>query len=116
MPVRPSSSILLVLLLAMPAPAAEPTLQQQLVAEPVASLAKAARERGDAGRGAVLFFQPFLSCVKCHDADTGTQLGPDIAKAGPDANAEYLIESVLHPSKVLKKGYETVVVTTSDGR
>ncbi len=110
--VRPLSAILVVLWLAAPAPAADPPLlQEQLAKEPVAELAKAARERGDAGRGAVLFFQPFLTCAKCHDGD-GAQLGPDIAKAGKEATAEYLIESVLLPSKVLKKGYETAVVTT----
>ncbi len=97
---------------------AEPTssLLQQLAQEPVADLAKAARERGNAGRGAVLFFQPFLTCAKCHDGETGTQLGPDIAKAGKEATAEYLVESVLSPSKVIKKGYETVTVVTTDGR
>ena len=53
---------------------------------------------------------------KCHDAETGTQLGPDIAKAGKEATAEYLVESVLSPSKVIKKGYEPLTVTTTDGR
>ena len=97
---------------------AEPTssLLHQLAQERVADLAKAARERGDAGRGAVLFFQPFLTCAKCHDGETGTQLGPDIAKAGKEATADYLVESVLSPSKVIKKGYETVTVVTTDGR
>ena len=76
---------------AEPAPRpAPPTLAQQLLKESPADLAKAARERGDAGRGAVLFFQPFLTCAKCHDAETGTQLGPDLAKAGKEATAEYL--------------------------
>ncbi|MCE9561394.1 MAG: c-type cytochrome [Planctomycetes bacterium] len=108
----------LLFLLSGEACAVEPPagLQQQLAKESIAELAKAARERGDAGRGAVLFFQPFLSCAKCHDGETGTQLGPDIAKADKAATAEYLIESVLLPSKVLKKGYETVVVTTKDER
>ncbi|MFO0806820.1 MAG: heme-binding protein, partial [Gemmataceae bacterium] len=96
------------------ASAAEPPLQSQLASEPVADLAKASRERGDAGRGAVLFFQPFLSCAKCHDGDA--QLGPDIAKAGKEATAEHLVESVLFPSKVVKKGFETIVVTTKDER
>jgi putative heme-binding domain-containing protein len=101
---------------AAPPPAAPPGLAQQLSNEPVAELAKAARERGDAGRGAVLFFQPFLTCAKCHDAEAGTQLGPDLAHAGKDATAEHLIESVLNPSKVIKKGYETLTVDTADGR
>ena len=93
-----------------------PTLLQTLLTEPVADLAKAARDRGDAARGAVLFFQPFLTCAKCHDGDAGTQLGPDIAKVGKEGTPEYLIESVLLPSKVIKKGYEPVVVTTTDGK
>ena len=97
--------------------AADPvSLQQQLAGEPLAQLAKDARAQGDAGRGAVLFFQPFLTCAKCHDGDTGAQLGPDLAKTGKDGTAEHLIESVLNPSKTVKKGYETVVVTTKDER
>ena len=96
--------------------AVPPTLAQPLLKEPLAELARAARQRGDAGRGAVLFFQPFLTCAKCHDAETGTQLGPDIAQAGKEATAEYLVESVLSPSKVIKKGYEPLLVSTTDGR
>lgn len=64
----------------------------------------------------MLFFQPFLTCAKCHDADTGTQLGPDLAQAGKAATGEYLVESVLSPSKVIKKGYEPITVSTTDGR
>ena len=102
---------------AEPAPApVPPPLAQQLLKESPAELVKAARTRGDAGRGGVLFFQPFLTCAKCHDGETGTQLGPDIAKAGKEATAEYLIESVLLPSKQIRKGYETLVVNTSDGK
>ena len=36
--------------------------------------------------------------------------------AGKEATAESLVESVLHPSKVIKKGYESVTVVTADGR
>jgi putative heme-binding domain-containing protein len=96
---------------------AEPgTLQERLSKESVAELAKAARESGDAGRGAVLFFQPFLTCAKCHDDSAGTRLGPDISKGGKESTAEYLIESVLFPSKIVKKGYETVVINKADGK
>jgi putative heme-binding domain-containing protein len=91
-------------------------LQERLRQEPLTNLANAARERGDAGRGAVLFFQPSLTCARCHDAESGTQLGPDIAQAGREATAESLIESVLYPSKVIKKGYATHTVSTTDGR
>jgi putative heme-binding domain-containing protein len=92
-----------------------PGLSQQLLNESPADLAKAAREWGDAGRGAVLFFQPFMTCAKCHDAEVGTQLGPNLAEAGKETTAEYLIESVLLPSKAIKKGYEPITVITTDG-
>jgi putative heme-binding domain-containing protein len=99
----------------LPHPGLE-NLVQQLSKESAADLAQAASDRGDASRGAVLFFQPFLTCAKCHDAETGTQLGPDLAKTGKDATAEYLVESILSPSRIIKKGYESIVVSTSDGR
>lgn len=117
MPARLLSMFLAAIAVVATVWSAEPlTLTQQLLKESPAELARAARERGVAGRGAVLFFQPFLTCGKCHDAEAGTQLGPDLAAAGNDATAEHLIESVLTPSKVIKKGYETLVVNTSDGR
>jgi putative heme-binding domain-containing protein len=116
MPRLPLAALTVLSLVTPIAAADPPTLQQQLAKEPLADLARTARDFGNAGRGAVLFFQPFLTCAKCHDADAGTQLGPDIAKAGKDATAEYLIESVLFPSKVIKKGYETITVTTTDDR
>ncbi len=107
------------------------TLTQQLQKESLTDLVESARKNGDAGRGAVLFFQPFLTCARCHDAaNGGTQLGPDISKSMEsnkiNANnknaptqkitAEYLIESVLFPSKTIKKGYEPITITTVDGK
>ncbi|QDU22162.1 DUF6797 domain-containing protein [Urbifossiella limnaea] len=109
------AATLLLLTAGVPRAFAEP-LQQQLAAEPPAALAKAARERGDAGRGAALFFQPALSCAKCHDAEAETRLGPDLAAAGKEATAKYLVESVLFPSRVLKKGFETITVVTAADR
>ena len=47
--------------------------------------------------------------------DTG-ELGPDLAKAGKEATDVYLVESVLLPSKVIKKGFETVTITTKAGK
>jgi putative heme-binding domain-containing protein len=94
-----------------------PDLQRQLLDEGAAALAKAARERGDPGRGALVFYRPELTCTRCHTVgENGPGLGPDLAKAGPEATDVYLIESVLLPSKVIKKGFETVTVTTKTGR
>ena len=93
-----------------------PSLSESLAKESPADLARAAVERGDAARGAVLFFQPFLQCARCHDGETATPLGPDLARLGKEATAESLVESVLHPSKVIRPGYESVVLSTLDGR
>ncbi len=98
----------------VPAPS---TLEQQLLEEDVAALVKAAREHGDATRGAIAFYQPHLSCTKCHDpGGESTPLGPDLEKPGEDVTEVYLVESMLQPSKMIKKGYESVVVLTDRGK
>ena len=69
-------------------------------------------------RGAVVLFQPHLACSKCHcagDAKPKT-LGPDLAALGKDVGNESLVEAVLWPSKVVRKGFESVTVTTTDGK
>ncbi len=94
-----------------------PTLQQQLVQEDVTALAKAARQLGDTGRGAMVFHRLELLCTRCHTAgEDGPRLGPDLAKLGKEATDVYLTESILFPSKVVKKGFETVVITTNAGK
>src|SRR5262249_60117935 len=93
-------------------------LEQQLLREGPASLAKAARAQGDPDRGALLFYQPQLSCTKCHACggkDGESPLGPDLARPEPGATAEHVVESVLAPSKAIRKGYESVVVTRTNG-
>ena len=47
--------------------------------------------------------------------EDGARLGPDLAKPGKEATDIYLVESVLLPSKVIKKGFETVVIITKAG-
>ena len=94
-----------------------PTLQQQLAKEDPAVLAKAARTLGDAHRGALVFYRPDLLCTRCHTAgENRVRLGPDLAATGKEATDAYLVESVLLPSKVIKKGFETVTITTKAGQ
>ncbi len=93
------------------------TLEVRLSGEVPQQLASAARRDGNAARGAVLFHQPHVGCTKCHAVDgSPSPLGPDLTKLGYDATDEYLVESVLSPSKVIRKGFETVTVTTNDGK
>jgi putative heme-binding domain-containing protein len=94
----------------------EKALEEQLLAEGAVRLAKAARQRGDATRGALVFHRPALTCTRCHTAGDGVVLGPDLAGLGKEATDVYLVESVLLPSKVIRKGFQTVVVTTTRGK
>jgi putative heme-binding domain-containing protein len=117
-----SPRIATVLLLALPAGLAAgaempPALHSQLAQESAEALARDARAKGDPGRGALLFYQSHLACTRCHTAgEEGAKLGPDLAKAGKEATDVYLVESILLPSKVIKKGFETVTITTTAGR
>ncbi len=99
------------------APALGP-LESSLLAEDPGALANAVRAMGDPARGAAVFYQPFLSCTKCHAAGDGRgdSLGPDLAKLGKEATDVYLIDSILRPSKAIKKGFETVTIATKDGK
>lgn len=90
-------------------------LQQQAPAE----LAEAARARGDAKRGAVLFHQAYMTCVQCHaerDGQPGSVLGPVLAELQEKPTTEQIVEAILQPSKRIRKGFETVVVATVDGQ
>ncbi len=105
------------LYLGLPVVAGEPALEKQLFQEAPKALAQAARQNGDARRGALLFHQPHVGCTKCHAVDGGPNLlGPDLTQRNPDATDEYLVESILFPSKVIRKGFESVTVVTSRGK
>ncbi len=93
------------------------SLEFRLLQEDAAGLAQAARSLGDAKRGAIAFHQPYMACTKCHSAgEQGKPLGPDMTKLGKEANDVYLVESILQPSKVVKKGFEPIVIVTVDGK
>lgn len=93
------------------------TFEQRLQAEDAADLAREARDKGDAGRGAIVFYQPQLNCIKCHTMDPeDTKLAPDLTKGGEEVTDVYLVEALLLPSKVLKKGYEPRIVITDRGK
>lgn len=94
----------------------KPSLQQQLRQEAPQLLAQAARQQGDAARGALIFYRPELGCTRCHGAgEEKDRLGPDLGQLGKEATDLHLVESLLWPSKVIKQGYATVVVATEKG-
>ena len=80
-------------------------------------VAAQARLRGDARRGALLFHKSAAACAKCHAVGKETSpLGPDLTTIAKDATDQYIVESILDPSKSIRKGYETVTVVTKDGQ
>ncbi len=91
-------------------------LEDRLKAESAADLVKAAKELGDAQRGAIVFHQPYVACTKCHRVDGSTNgLGPDLTKLDPKPNDAQLIEAMLSPSKTIRKGFEPINVLTTEG-
>ena len=58
-------------------------------------------------------------CARCHAVRPGqgeTLLGPNLASIGVASRPQYLIESILEPSKVLKTGYQVETLETIDGK
>ncbi|MAD79890.1 MAG: hypothetical protein CMJ50_03465 [Planctomycetaceae bacterium] len=92
------------------------SLTAELEAEGAASLASAARERGNAVRGAILFPQQVIGCANCHAPGGKDLLGPDLGEMGPEATDVYLAEAMLYPSKVIRKEFKSVTVITRAGR
>jgi putative heme-binding domain-containing protein len=94
------------------------TLERQLLAEDAATLARDVLSKGDPLRGAILFYQPYLTCTKCHaTGDESLQaLGPDLSKPEKKIEPAHIVESILDPSRVIRKGFEAVTVVTKDGK
>ena len=93
------------------------SLDEDLRAQPAKRLAEFSRQEGDAARGAVVFFQQQLACSKCHSVGSETQstLGPDLTRIDRETTDESLVESILLPSKVIRKGFESVTIELTDG-
>lgn len=82
---------------------------------------------GDAAHGRQLFYGS-AGCATCHMIEgKGGRLGPDLTGSGGARATAFLVESVRNPSKRLAQGldestkefpqeYETVTVTTTDGK
>jgi putative heme-binding domain-containing protein len=91
-------------------------LEEQLLKEEPKTLAREALERGDPHRGAVVFFQPGLTCVKCHTSQGKEPLiGPDLSGLTQKPSGEDLVDSILRPSKAITKGFESVTIVTKKG-
>jgi len=98
----------------------------------IETLAAQARLQGDPQRGALVFFKSAAACANCHASggDEASPLGPDLTTIAKEMIAdesttqkvaptktleESIVESILHPSRVIRDAYETVNVVTVDG-
>ena len=72
----------------------------------------------DPKEGELIFFDDTrdVTCSKCHVINgKGAKVGPDLTGIGAVQTPQYLIESVLKPSDVIVKGFETMYLMTNDG-
>ena len=91
------------------------SLEEQLSRTNAGELARQARLRGDARRGALVFYRSAAGCVKCHGSDDDANpLGPDLSRIGKVTD-QYVVESLLDPSKSIKEQYQTHSILTEDG-
>jgi len=94
-----------------------PVQTAAMTAGDLSTFAAFVAESGDAARGEALYRQEKLQCVKCHRIRReGGRVGPDLTAIGASSPLDYVIDSVVHPAKNVKEGYNTLVVLTADGR
>ena len=91
------------------------TLASRLQSADPAELVALARQQGNPVRGATVFYDNKVSCATCHDPADSFRLGPKLTDRHEATNDRHLLESILHPSKSIRTGYEPVIVMTFDG-
>lgn len=72
---------------------------------------------GNADKGKVIYQMPQLACVTCHkiNGDGLSDIGPDLGSIGASAPVDYIVESIIDPSKKIKEGYKSSSITTENG-
>src|SRR4051794_36481263 len=74
---------------------------------------------GDPGAGRKLFFdlKSKAQCVKCHSiGGDGGRIGPSLDRIASRRAAEFVMESIVQPSKEIAPEFEAVVVATKEGK
>jgi len=77
-----------------------------------------ALEGGNSNAGRRVFFDKVeTSCVRCHvlDGKGGGEVGPDLSGIGARVPRQQILEAIALPSRAIADGYETVMITTTDG-
>ena len=73
---------------------------------------------GSVEKGRNLFFHNGdIACSRCHrHKGTGGQIGPDLSTIGERLSRLQLLESLLEPNRQIAKGFESIVLTTDQGK
>ncbi|MFT5470748.1 MAG: putative heme-binding domain-containing protein [Verrucomicrobiales bacterium] len=88
---------------------------QKLTAEQLAALLSKL-DQADPERGQLIYERAQLACAACHKVGgKGGVIGPDLSSIGASAPIDYLIESLIEPSKKIKEGYRMSLVTAKNG-
>ena len=91
-------------------------MNRALTPEEMNALIAKVKSQGDPARGEKVFRRPQLLCYNCHAiGDAGGLLGPNLVSLGAAAPVDYIIESILEPSKKIKEGYNMTAITMKDG-
>lgn len=87
-----------------------------LTPEEMQAMLAEVKEKGDPKQGERIFRRGTNACLKCHAiAGAGGIVGPDLMSIGASAQPDYLVDSLLFPSKAIKENYNTIVLVTDDG-
>ena len=72
---------------------------------------------GNAAEGRRIFMEKAeASCIRCHKVQNeGAEVGPNLTGVGTRQAREYLLESIVEPNAKIAQGFETVIVTLTDG-
>ena len=92
------------------------SLSAALLRENRTTLAADVARLGDPVRGEQIFRRPTAACAACHAiGSAGPTLGPNLAALGSATDTNYIIDSILEPSKAIAEHYETTQISLRDG-
>jgi putative heme-binding domain-containing protein len=92
-------------------------MTQALTPDAMQAMMAKVKSQGDPARGEKIFRRQQLLCFTCHAiGDGGGLLGPNLVSLGSAAPVDYIIESLLEPSKKIKEGYNMTMVSMKDGQ
>lgn len=91
-------------------------MKQVLSEEEMKSMIAEVENKGNPHIGESIYRRQSLACMNCHAiGGVGKEIGPDLISIGASAPVDYLIESLLQPSKKIKEGYHMTMLTGKDG-